>query len=197
MGTLEPVLSSALVRGNSFELRGREAELREVPERDRAPLSMSSENTTVVNDEIKGGLKNSTIGHLLDKSGQAVSQHSIILGSMVTSLSQTLTGYEELHKDPAEICTRAGEHVREADRARRQEPGGDPGAGRVLGLLRQLLPRAREPARAAPLLRTHDGSTMKEWVAVEMRANSEMNEQLSVGSGGRPDGEPRAAGLGR
>jgi hypothetical protein len=62
------------------------------------------------NSEINQGppmvSRNSMIGRLVDPNGKAVSGTAVILDSMIKTLTETLRGHNELHKDMNELIRR-------------------------------------------------------------------------------------------
>ena len=162
------------------------------------PNAESSQGPPMVN-------KRSTIGQMIDPAGKAVSHHVIVLDSMIRTLSETLTGYKDLHKDLGELMVRqANIYVKLSDnRIRSPEEVEEmneylesftdfctstmSNMEKAYGVV-SALPAVVEGDRGVyehetqpvgPLMRRADGSTMKDYVYTEMRANAARNEQIN------------------
>ncbi len=134
--------------------------------------------------------KRSTIAQMIDPQGKAVSQHVIILDSLIKTVSDASTGYKDMHKDMVTIATRQAEMVKTMATKRILSQDEVQSMNEFLEdfksafgeLLKKMeehlgicsaLPQIlegmtgiyeHETQPSAPLLRRNDGSTMKDYV---------------------------------
>lgn len=162
------------------------------------PNAESSQGPPMIN-------KRSTIGQMIDPAGKAVSHHVIVLDSMIRTLSETLTGYKELHKDLGELLMRQANtyvklndnRIRSPEEIEEMNDYLDSFADFCTNTMSNMekafgvvaaLPAVVEGDRGVyehetqpvgPLMRRADGSTMKDYVYTEMRNNAARNEQIN------------------
>lgn len=149
--------------------------------------------------------RKSTIGQLLDPTGKAVSQHVIVLDSMIRSLTDLMSGYKELTGDLDQFLVRqANIYVKlQEHRVRNEEEIADLNeylqsfremTDRIMGDMTKAygvvaaIPAVVEGDRGVyeheshpvgPLMRRADGSTMKDYVYTQMKENAERSEQIN------------------
>jgi len=157
--------------------------------------------------------RRSMIGQMVDPGGKAVSQHVIVLDSMLRTLSECVTGYKELSDNMVEVINRQAQmyglmennRIRTPDDIASLDEYLDNFAEFTSSMMRKMestygvvaaLPAAVEGDRGVyehesqpmgPLMRRADGSTMKEYVYGHMKDTARRNEDIDAAS--RPIGD--------
>jgi hypothetical protein len=153
--------------------------------------------------------KRSTIGQMIDPSGKAVSHHVIVLDSMIRTLSETLTGYKDIQSDLAQLLIRQAKtyaalkdnRIRTPEEVEELQEYLDSFAEFCTNMTTNMekaygvvaaLPAVVEGDRGVyehethpvgPLMRRSDGSTMKDYVYTEIRANANRTQEINSAMG--------------